>query len=456
MATLFRNYTILKDRLTHPSCKGVPELRQKVHFAYDLMSLVFLSAISFGTYYYIIGYSSGWITDMALLVTLPILGYRLYKTANLLAFVNWLMFINLIAVIGLTYYSGTYLSPATTWLSLAIFSSFLVGNRKLGIIYSIIALLFLIVIYPLLTAILGIPETTFPEEHLLQYGLICNVGLIVIIFFSVLSYETVRLDLKKQLEVKQKQLVEAEKMASLGQLTAGIAHEMNNPVSFIKSGAQALRFDVEEIRGIFEDIKDLERNGNGVVLQNLEVFETLQEMNQLSLSIEKGSKRVKKIVESLSVFAYQSEHEKQAVSVNGILEGVLALLNGKIKEKQITVQTQFNSLPNILCHSSEISQVLMSIIENAIEAIDKDGVIKITTQDLGESLEVGIKDNGKGIAASIRKRIFDPFFTTKEVGQGMGLGLSISYGIIEQHGGTIRLETKEEEGSIFYILLPVN
>jgi PAS domain S-box-containing protein len=272
--------------------------------------------------------------------------------------------------------------------------------------------------------------------------------------------------LVSQLKDTQTQLVHNEKMASLGQLTAGIAHEINNPINFVYNGIDTLKISLDDLMEIVNKYNELDQaNGNKeeiieevkALKNDLDYEELIGDINHLVSDIKKGAVRTMEIVKGLRVFSRLDEEERKMASIKDCLESTLILLNNKIKNK-INLKTFYDeSMPEILCYPGQLNQVFMNIINNAIQAIPeekKDGEIVIYTENLQENVVIRIKDNGVGMSEQVKRRIFEPFFTTKQVGVGTGLGLSITFGIIEKHGGSIFVNSEEGRGTEFVIQLP--
>ena len=266
-------------------------------------------------------------------------------------------------------------------------------------------------------------------------------------------------DLKKA----QSQLIDAEKMASLGQLTAGVAHEINNPINFISGNIKPLKRDLNDVLKILSAYDEIA--GEPALREKFAKVEgmkkeaeyslLLQEIGHLLEGIEEGSRRTSEIVKGLRYFSRVDEDELKTANVNDGLEATLLILGNRMKER-IEVVKNYGDLPGIMCFPGQLNQVFMNVLTNAVEAIPEKGKIFITTRMKGDSVEISIKDTGRGIPKEIMGKLFEPFFTTKEVGQGTGLGLSISYGIIERHKGKIKIESEEGRGSEFIITLPAN
>ena len=274
-----------------------------------------------------------------------------------------------------------------------------------------------------------------------------------------------------QLKEAQGQLINSEKMASLGVLTAGIAHEINNPISFISSSSIGLSKNIRFLLDIQQKYDEILSRYQDQQLAELNEYkashdfdERLSELTQLTDNIIEGSRRISGIVRSLRQFSRLDEADMKEIDIRENIESTLILLHHKIS-KDIIISKNYGELPPVPCYPAKISQVLMNILSNAIDAVlPKAGMgeqceIAISTGDreLGGNryAVVTISDTGTGIAPEAMKKIFDPFFTTKPVGRGMGLGLSISNNIIREHGGKIEVQSTPGSGTTFTILLPL-
>lgn len=265
------------------------------------------------------------------------------------------------------------------------------------------------------------------------------------------------------LKATQDQLVQAEKMASLGQLTAGIAHEINNPINFVSANIQPLKDDLKDILdmvGTYEKvIKDHVPKNEVESLQqlreNLKIDMTLKEVNELLRGMEEGAKRTSEIVKGLRNFSRLDQNVFLSANINESLESCLILLNNSYKNR-IKIERQFGDIPEVDCLPGQINQVFMNILSNAIQAIPAEGSIFVKTWQEDQKVKISIRDTGTGMTEEVQKKIFDPFFTTKGVGKGTGLGLSISFGIIQKHHGKIEVFSKPGEGTEFVITIPVN
>lgn len=266
----------------------------------------------------------------------------------------------------------------------------------------------------------------------------------------------------ENLKLTQDQLVQSEKLASVGQLTAGIAHELNNPVNFISGNVKPLKRDLEDIfqlMGLYEKIIDknnLTETFKEVdeLKENLDFQFLTDEIKSLMEGIIEGAHRSSDIVKGLRSFSRLDDDNFKIAELHDGIDSTLILLYNKTKNR-INVHKDYGDLPPIECFPSKINQVFMNILTNSIQAIEDKGDIYIETISSGIGVKIIIRDTGVGMTAEVKKHIFEPFFTTKEVGSGTGLGLSISYGIIEQHKGNIDVISEPGKGTEFIISLPI-
>jgi len=271
----------------------------------------------------------------------------------------------------------------------------------------------------------------------------------------------------ESLKSTQGQLVQSEKMASLGVLTAGIAHEINNPVNFIFAGTEALQTHIEELLEVFEkytELDDISTQDFPTKIQEIydlkEEIELEEDFAEDTLSllgdVRTGAVRITEIVKGLRTFSRLDEDVFKMVSLIESIDSTLVILRNKYKNRIEIIKNYASDIPKIECYPGKLNQVFMNLLANAIQAIEDEGKIYITTQLHQEHhVRISIRDTGKGIPEQVKNRIFEPFFTTKEVGEGTGLGLSISHGIIEKHKGKISVESEEGEGTEFTIILPL-
>ncbi len=267
------------------------------------------------------------------------------------------------------------------------------------------------------------------------------------------------------LKEAQSQLVHSEKMASLGQLTAGIAHEINNPVNFISSGMSSLGMSIQSLTEILEEYSRIDEGDDAKeVIESVkelkedhEYEELMEELDDLIKDVNYGVTRTIEIVKGLRVFSRLDEEEIKKANINENLDATLVLLRNKTKNRVKVSKYYDEKMAEIDCYPGQLNQVFMNILNNGIQAIPedrKDGEIKIYTEELDSNIVIRLTDNGVGIPEKIKNRIWEPFFTTKPVGVGTGLGMSITYGIIEKHNGKIELNSEVGKGTEFAIYLP--
>lgn len=270
----------------------------------------------------------------------------------------------------------------------------------------------------------------------------------------------------EHLKRTQTQLVNAEKMASLGQLTAGIAHEINNPINFITSNIMPLKRNISEIVEVMQEYRALEPQAAAEGLKKLKdrekklgIDESIEELEDIIGSISEGSKRTAEIVRGLRNFSRLDEDDLKDADLHDGLQNTLALLAPNLRDK-VNVKTAFGAIPLVECFPGKVNQVFMNVLTNAIQATlvrqdITDREILVTTSRADDHVKIDISDNGVGMSEAVQARMFDPFFTTKPVGEGTGLGLAIVYGIIQDHLGRIHVESLPGAGTTITILLPI-
>jgi len=259
----------------------------------------------------------------------------------------------------------------------------------------------------------------------------------------------------QEIRETQARLVHAAKMAGLGQLVAGVAHELNNPIGFIYSNMSSLRDYSKKLLHLVhvaeEEPEKLEKEVKKADLAYIE-----KDLPKLIASCEDGARRTRDIVVGLRNFSRLEESQLKDVDLHEGLDSTLKLLTGELKNR-IKVHKDYGKLPKVTCYPGELNQVFMNILSNASQAIDGEGEIFISTKTRTKGkVEIVIRDTGKGMTKAVVEKIFDPFFTTKSQGQGTGLGMSISYSVIQKHGGEILVNSSPKKGSEFTIILPID
>jgi len=265
----------------------------------------------------------------------------------------------------------------------------------------------------------------------------------------------------ENLKLAQSQLIQSEKMASVGVLTAGIAHELNNPINFVSGNVFPLQQDLNEVFSILDEYdKAIRKNKLSgffteveALKEKIELSFLIKEIFSLLKGIEEGANRSSEIIKGLRSFSRLDDEMCQFYDIHEGIDSSLVLLQNKIKD-QINVRKDYGDFDGLECFPSKLNQVFMNILTNSIQAMDGNGELFIQTISSAIGIKIIIKDNGKGMTPEVKEHIFDPFFTTKDVGQGTGLGLSISYGIIEKHNGNIDVISEPGKGTEFIISLP--
>jgi len=277
----------------------------------------------------------------------------------------------------------------------------------------------------------------------------------------------VALDISRN-KMLESQLLQSEKMASIGQLAAGVAHEINNPMGFIYSNLGTLSGYIEDLSQLLKKYETLEQSVQegklDMASSNLDALTAEKERIDLAYLMDDigdlitesldGADRVRKIVLNLKEFSHVGRAEKMPSDLNAGLESTLNIVRNELKYKT-TIEKELGDIPLVPCFMQEINQVFMNLLVNAGQAIADQGTIHIRTYREEDWICVRVTDSGKGMSPEVQKRIFEPFFTTKRVGEGTGLGLSMAYQIIvEKHGGQLLVESTEGQGTTFTVRLP--
>ena len=267
----------------------------------------------------------------------------------------------------------------------------------------------------------------------------------------------------EELRETQAMLVHAEKMNALGQLVAGVAHEINNPISFVINNLHVLKSSFEDVLGAYQELEGLIKSERSQPLVQSAVrlrsehdldFIT-EDCNDLLKATLDGVLRVKKIVEDLRTFSRLDEAEIKEIDLMEGLKSTLRMVGPELTKRSIVVEIDAESLPPVCCHASQMNQVFMNLIINAAQAMNDGGLLKITAKSEEDQIYLDFADTGAGIPDDIKDKVFNPFFTTKPVGSGTGLGLSLAYKIItDNHRGTLTFDSTINEGSVFHVKIP--
>jgi signal transduction histidine kinase len=262
----------------------------------------------------------------------------------------------------------------------------------------------------------------------------------------------------KRLEATQSQLIQAEKLASIGQLAAGVAHEINNPIGFVNSNLGTLRDYTRKLIGALEAYRGMAHipeEEKSSIAERFDLAYITEDVPVLVQESMEGIDRVKKIVQDLKDFSHVDSGEWVAVNINKSIDSTLNIVRNEIKYKADVVR-EYGELPEIQVLGSQFNQVVLNLLVNAAHAIEKFGTITVRTRYEGDCIFVDVSDTGCGIPPENMKRIFDPFFTTKPIGTGTGLGLSLAFGIMKRMHGEISVTSEVGQGTCFTLRIPVD
>lgn len=270
----------------------------------------------------------------------------------------------------------------------------------------------------------------------------------------------------EKLKLAQGALVQSEKLAGIGQMVAGVAHEINNPLAFVSNNVAVLQRDVRglcEVLDLYSGAEEVLAEHRAELLGQIKALSERMDLDYTRKNLEtmmtrsrEGLGRIQQIVKDLREFARLDKGGWQETVLNAGVESTINIVRGLARKKQVTLDLQLGEIPPIACNSAKINQVMMNLVTNAIDASQAGGTVTLRTAHdaAADAVLIEVIDQGAGIAPDILQRIFDPFFTTKDVGKGTGLGLSISYGIVKEHGGSIDVESEVGKGSKFTVTLP--
>ncbi|MBI2560224.1 MAG: PAS domain S-box protein, partial [Planctomycetes bacterium] len=285
---------------------------------------------------------------------------------------------------------------------------------------------------------------------------------------SVVQVNT-RLELYiNKLKSTQRQLIQAEKMASVGQMASSVAHEINNPLSYVDNNLYILtryserigkfvkkceegkpiveKGDVTQIMTFFKEVQDLKKE--------IKLDVILKDFDEVIEESSSGIEQIKRITSNLSIFSHIGEELPKSTNLNKVIEGILTVVWGELKYKAEIIK-EYGDIPDMKCYPQQLGQVFMNLLMNAAHSIEGSGKITIKTYKADNNIYVEVKDTGKGMPEEVKSKIFEPFFTTKEPGKGTGLGLTVAYNIVQKHFGRIEVSSKVGEGTTFTVVLPI-
>lgn len=275
------------------------------------------------------------------------------------------------------------------------------------------------------------------------------------------------------LQESQEQLIQSEKMASLGQMVAGVAHEINTPLGYVTSNLETLKLNLDDVGLVMKEVNRLmlsvqkpQRNNREITAhlmqtlksyKDLEAPELMDESLQLLGDGSYGLSEISKLVVSLKDFARLDRQNAEQIDLHDCIESSVTIASNHIRENNVNIVKDFSELPRINCFPSKLNQLFLNIITNACQAMSNDGgELKISTQLIDGNIHVNLKDQGIGMSEETKQKMFDPFFTTKDIGVGTGLGMSIAYKIIDAHNGSIDVDSTVGEGTTVSVILPAN
>ncbi len=432
---MFRSFHLACPKQLPNSLNTRSYLKRQQSFYLFLMMSAYTSTLGFGTYYFIADIPEIYIPTYSAFFLFVIFGIGSYFTHNLVTLFRLSIILASIAFYNQIFFSGGITSPALFEFIIPPLLAFFYRPVLDRYIFMVVSFLAMISFLPLHHY--GVTKSLLPASFHPSHSIICAtfvfaiVAIYTVLFRSAIVEKNKKLGISmKQLQETTQKLVQAEKMASLGMLSAGVAHEINNPLNFIKGSID-----------IIEEELKYPRNGAFKIDPYVEVM-------------KEGLSRAVTIVNSLGHFSRNTKSIEESCDVHNILDNCTVMLQHRLKYKG-KLEKDYDTKPaSLLGNEGRLHQAFLNFISNAEEAIDERGLIKIQTKVLNKKIQVCISDTGVGIEKENIRKISDPFFTTKPTGQGTGLGLAITYRIIEEHGGTVDVQSTPGQGTAFTINLP--
>ena len=259
----------------------------------------------------------------------------------------------------------------------------------------------------------------------------------------------------KTIETAQRQLYQAEKLASVGQLAAGMAHEINTPLGFLRSNLAVAGDYVERVRQLGSTVAQSPDEVLRAHWRDADLDFAIEDFTQLLNESQSGVDRVARIVADLKAFSRIDRQGREHADLNELIQSACNVAAPRLGSR-ITIECALQPLPGLECDAAQLSQVFLNLLLNAADAIEGPGTVRFETLSRGREIEIAVRDTGSGIPPQVLPRIFDPFFTTKDVGQGTGLGLTVCYNVIKAHGGTIEVDTEPGKGTTLTVVLPLS
>ncbi|MDZ4822386.1 MAG: ATP-binding protein [Flavobacteriales bacterium] len=393
-------------------------------------------------------YDAGLFSVILTLAVLPVSLIMLKKRVSFTTCVHVYLIEITSTCIFLMYFTGGLMgSPFTSqWMSVPFLLAVLIGFRKIAAPYLIISIAAMA--YFGISEVLGYDFVLdMNPQYVLTFNTIAQTAFLLVVFLIALTFDTTKRKAYNELNKMQDAFVQQEKMASLGTLTAGIAHEIKNPLNFVNNFSELSSSLIDEIKN--SDNKE-------------EVDELLADLKLNLEKINQHGKRADSIVKSMLQHSRSSAGDKQPTDINKICDEFLDLafhsMRANVSNFNCSIEKAFDpALPIVNVVQQDISRVLLNLLNNAFYAVKTkaDAKVVLSTKKIKTGIEISVRDNGTGIPEKVRENIFEPFFTTKPTGEGTGLGLSICYDIIKAHGGELRVQSKEGEFTEFTISLPI-
>ncbi|WP_436514440.1 sensor histidine kinase [Ekhidna sp. To15] len=400
------------------------------------MISAYVSTLAFGTYYLILGIPELYIPTYGAFVLFTVYGLlSVFSSVNLITLFRLSIATALLAFYNQVYYTGGVLSSGLLEFVIPPLLAFF--YRPIRDRYFFMAISGICLVSMFILSSLGYTKNLILEQLRVEHGILCALFIFTIVsiytflFRNALVIKNKKIgDSMKELQETTHMLIQSEKMASLGMLSAGVAHEINNPLNFIKGGVEILEDGLKEE-------KELQ-------------FEASPSLHV----IKEGLKRASVIVNSLNHYSRKTDSMNEKCDLNEILNNSLVMLQPKLKYKGEVVKDLENAPLVVTGNEGKLHQAFLNILSNAEQAIEKNGTVTVRSRKLNSKMAVEIMDDGEGISKENLNRISDPFFTTKPVGKGTGLGLAITYKIIEEHNGNVNVVSKPGKGAKFTISFP--